>query len=96
MGAEEKSASALGIGEGTGELGLQVNCLAFLSVAGEGRHDPEAVASRTPRAWEAAQAASSPAYMGMAKACLAWLAWLEGRFGDVEALAGGAGALGTM
>ena len=96
VGAEEKLTAALGIGERTGELGLQVNCLAFLSVAGLRRHDPEAVASRAPRAWEAAQAASSPAYMGMAKACLAWLAWLEGRFGDVEALAEEAGALGTM
>ena len=95
VGAEEKLTAALGIGERTGELGLQVNCLAFLSIAGLRRHDPEVVTSRAPRALEAAEAASLPSYMGMAKACLAWLAWLDGRLGDVEVLAEEAGALGS-
>jgi hypothetical protein len=96
VGAEEKLTAALGIGERTGELGLQVNCLAFLSIAGLRRHDPEAVASRAQRALEAAQAASSPSYMAMAKACLAWLAWREMRLKEVETLAEEAGALGKM
>ena len=77
-GAEEKLTAALGIGERTGELGLQVNCLAFLSIAALRRHDAEAVASRARRALEAAETASLPSYMGMAKACLAWLAWWTG------------------
>ena len=54
------------------------------------------MATRAPRALKAAEAASIPAYMGMAKACLAWLAWLEGRFRDVESLAEEAAALGRM
>ena len=95
-GAEEKLTAALGIGERTGELGLQVNCLAFLSIAALRRHDAEAVASRARRALEAAEKASLPSYMGMAKACLAWLARLDGRLDDVEVLAEEAGALGRM
>ena len=83
VGAEEKLTAALGIGERTGELGLQVNCLAFLSIAGLRRHDPEAVASRATRALEAAQAASAAVVHGYGQS-------LPGLAG-----VGGAGASGT-
>lgn len=86
-GAEDKLAAALGIGERTGEVGMQTLSLCYLNLTALRRHDAAAVASRAPQAIEAADAASRPEYALMARASLAWLAWREGRFAEVEARA---------
>jgi len=86
-GAEDKLQAALAIGERNGEVVMQTLSLCYLNLTALRRHDAAAVASLAPQAIEAADAALRPEYGAMAKASLAWLAWREGRFAEVEARA---------
>ena len=82
-----------------GEPVLHLRCVSLLALAALRRHDTVAVAALVPQALEDAEATSSPEYVAMAKASLAWLAWREGRSAEVgpraeEALAVWANAAG--
>jgi len=81
--AAERLNAALAIANRVGEAMLQLRCVSMLAVTALRRHDAAAVAALVPRALEAAEATSSPEYVAMAKASLAWLAWREGRFAEV-------------
>jgi predicted ATPase len=81
--AEERLHAAMAIANRVGEAVLPMRCLSLLSLTALRRHDAVAVAALVPRALEAAEATSSPEYVAMAKATLAWLAWREGRSAEV-------------
>jgi tetratricopeptide (TPR) repeat protein len=81
--AEERLNAALAIANRVGEAVLQLRCLSLLALTALRRRDPVAVAALVPRALDAAKATSSPEYLAMAKASLAWLAWREGRSAEV-------------
>ena len=81
--AEERLHAAMAIANRVGEALLPMRCLSLLSLTALRRHDAVAVAALVPRALEAAEATSSPEYVAMAKATLAWLAWREGRSAEV-------------
>jgi hypothetical protein len=81
--AEERLNAAVAIADRVGEAVLALRCLSLLALTALRRHDPVAVAALVPRALEAAEATSSPEYVAMAKASLAWLAWREGRSTEV-------------
>jgi hypothetical protein len=77
---------ALKIADRIGEVALHHHALADLIKIAIGRHDVAAVREMTPRLIEAALAYED-VYHSWAKAPLAWLAWQDGRPGDVVAIA---------
>ena len=81
--AEEKLNAALAVADRVGEPVLHLRCVSHQALTALRRHDAATVAALAPQALEAAEATSSPDYVAMAKACLAWLAWREGRFEEV-------------
>ena len=91
--AEEKLNAALAVADRVGEPLLHLRCLSHLALAALRRHDAARVAALVPQTLGAAEATSSPDYEAMAKACLAWLAWREGRSEEVEPRAAEALAL---
>ncbi len=82
--AEETLNTALAIANRIGEEVLRERCLSLLALTALRRHDAIAVASLVPLVLDAAARAKWPEYAAMATACLAWLAWREGRAADVE------------
>jgi tetratricopeptide (TPR) repeat protein len=84
--AEDHLREALEIADRVGEVALHAHALADLVKIALGRHDVAAVREMAPRVIEAALAHEGE-YHSWAKAPLAWLAWQDGRPGDVVAIA---------
>ena len=89
--AEEHSVSSLSVADRSGDLILRAFCLANLAGVALRRHDKEAVRALAPRAEAAGEVVHVTTVVAAAKACLAWLAWQDGRSEDVVALANEAG-----
>jgi DNA-binding SARP family transcriptional activator len=77
--------------EGMGETDYRIRCLAYLSVVHRLRHEAEPSRYLASRCLEAATMAEALTYVGVARANLAWLAWLDGFV--AEALGDGQAAL---
>jgi tetratricopeptide (TPR) repeat protein len=77
---------ALEIAERVGEVLLRSNSLGSLVLVALARHDTATVRALAPRAQAAAEA-FEPSLRSWAIAPLAWLAWQDGRPGDVIAIA---------
>jgi tetratricopeptide (TPR) repeat protein len=67
----------------TGNVAGQVTSLTYLAIVYRKRGQEDQVRQYTSRSLEAA-AGKMPIYIGMAKANLAWLAWREGNWADVQ------------
>ena len=91
--AEEQLVGSLSVAERSGDLILRAICLSGLTAVAVRRHDSEAVRSLAPRAEAAGEVVGAAEEVGQAKACLAWLAWQDGRPEDVVVLANEAGEL---
>ena len=91
--AEEQLVGSLSLADRSGDLILRANCLANLAAVALRRHDKDAVRSLAPRAVAATEVVRFEGELGKAKACLAWLAWQDGRTEDVVMLANEAGEL---
>jgi hypothetical protein len=61
--------------------------LSYLNLAALRRHDVEAVRSLSGQVFKLAQATEHPIHLTLAKATMAWVAWRDGRPGDVVAIA---------
>jgi class 3 adenylate cyclase/tetratricopeptide (TPR) repeat protein len=85
--AQEHLERSLAIAERIGEALMRARGLTFLALTALRRHDVEAVRSLAPQAVPACEALACPAFVGEAMACLSWLAWQDGRPGDVVTLA---------
>lgn len=70
--------TGLQLAEQTGDVSLQVRCLAYLTTAYRQCDRVEEVYSHGARTLEAATHAQMPEYIAMAKANQAWLAWRAG------------------
>ena len=84
--------SSLSLADRSGDLILRAFCLSILVTVALRRHDKDAVRSLAPEVEAANEAARIPGVVA-AKACLAWLAWQDGRPRDVVVLATEAGEL---
>lgn len=91
--AEEQLVGSLSLADRSGDLILRANCLANLAVVALRRHDKDALGSLAPRAVAATEVVRFEGEIDKAKACLAWLAWQDGRPEDVVLLADEAGEL---
>ena len=91
--AEEQSVSSLSLADRSGDLILRANCLSNLVGVALRRHDKDAVHALAPEFEAACEVVRLPGEVGVAKACLAWLAWQDGRPEDVVVLANEAGEL---
>ena len=85
--------AALSIAERVGDLVVQARCLSYLTVAYRRSGDNEATRRYAERTISLARQLGMVEYVAMAKASLAWLAWRQGRFQDVESLGSEALAL---
>jgi hypothetical protein len=72
--------------ERIGDPGIQVLCLTYLAVVWRQRGQIDETRQTSAQCLELAQAAQMPTYEAMAQANLAWVAWREGRFSDVQTL----------
>ena len=84
--ARQRLEMSLATGERTGDVVLRTRALSYLNVAALRRHDAGTVRRLAPEAMAAGVAAAYPEYVAAAKATLAWLAWQEERFEDVNTL----------
>ena len=91
--AEEQSVGSLSLADRSGDLILRANCLSNLVGVALRRHDKDAVRALAPEVEAACEVVRLPGEVGVAKACLAWLAWQDGRPEDVVVLANEAGEL---
>lgn len=85
--AQVRLQAALEIVERTGDPVLRARCLCYLNITALRRHDVEGVRSGSAAASAAAEAAGYPEYVAAATAAMAWVAWRDERFDDVEPLA---------
>ncbi len=81
--AQEQMERALAMAERIGESILIAQSVLGLALTALRRHDTEAVRALMGRIMAMAEAMTSFEYMAGAKACLAWLAWQDGRQDDV-------------
>jgi tetratricopeptide (TPR) repeat protein len=86
--AQRQGEKALALAERIGETLLLGESLLGLALTALRRHDVEAVRSLAPRAMAAASAMGISRGDSEVKACLAWLAWQDGRPDEVLTLAG--------
>ncbi len=86
--AQVEMEAALDVSRRAGDKTLVLRCLVYLALLGLRRHDVEAVKQRVPETVDLARSLGFPECEGLANAALGWVAWKEGRPGDVEALAG--------
>jgi tetratricopeptide (TPR) repeat protein len=86
-GARELLERARSIAERVGESVLLANSLASLVIAAMASRDTEMVRALAPRAIAAAETVGGASVTAYAKAPLAWLAWQDGRPGDVVKVA---------
>ena len=77
--------AALEMTERMGEADYRIRCLAYLSVLHRLRHEPEQSRYLASRCLETATTAEALTYVGVARANLAWLAWLDGSVEEVLA-----------
>ena len=91
--AKEQLVSSLSLADRSGDLILRAFCLSNLAGVALRRHDKNAVRSLAPRAEAAGEVVHLTTVVGAAKACLAWLAWQDGRSQDIVVLANEAGEL---
>ncbi len=82
--AEETLNTALATANRIDEEVLRARCLSLLALTALRRDDAVVVAALVTRVLEPTAPAQWPEYVAMATACLAWLAWREGRAADVE------------
>ncbi|HTU73883.1 MAG TPA: AAA family ATPase [Trebonia sp.] len=85
--AWECSHEALRIADRVGEVALYAEALGTLAMVALGRHDVAAVRDLATRSVEAARPLGDDYHHTLAQASLAWLAWQDGRPGDVTAIA---------
>jgi len=85
--AREYLERSLALAERIGEAVLLGESLVLLTIAAIHRHDTETVRSLVHRAVVAADAMASYGLPADARACLAWLAWQDGRPQDVIKIA---------
>jgi DNA-binding SARP family transcriptional activator/tetratricopeptide (TPR) repeat protein len=83
--AREQYEQALAMAERIGETNLRAWTLLGLVQVAVSRHDVDAVRALSDRALEEAETMRSPALVAAGKACLAWLAWQEGKPEEVIA-----------
>ena len=81
--AREQMERALAMAERIGESILLGQSLLGLALIALRRHDTETVRALMTQVMAVAEAMASFEYMAGAKACLAWLAWQDGRPDDV-------------
>jgi len=87
--AREYLERSLAMAERIGQVFGRAESLWALTLVALDRHDVEALRSLAPQAMTAGEAVlGHPDMVGTAKACLAWLAWQDGRPQDVITLAG--------
>ena len=84
--AQEQMEQALAMAERIGESLLHGQSLLGLALIALRRHDTETVRALMTQVMAAAEAMASFEYTAGAKACLAWLAWQDGRSADVITL----------
>ena len=85
--AEEQLREALTLADRIGDVLLRSRCLCYLNFTAVRRHDVEYVRLFSSDALAAAEAAHYDEYVAAAKAAMSWLAWQDGRFDDITALA---------
>jgi tetratricopeptide (TPR) repeat protein len=83
--AHERYVEALALAERIGETNLRAWTLLGLAQVAVSRHDVDAVRAFADQTREAAQTMRSPALVAASMACLAWLAWQEGKPEEVIA-----------
>jgi tetratricopeptide (TPR) repeat protein len=81
--AEERFRAALEQAERTGNVPLQDRCLAYLSIACRLNGDEQQAHICTEQGLKAAIVEQNPAYIGVAKANLAWLSYRHGHLDEV-------------
>ncbi|MBV9449291.1 MAG: AAA family ATPase [Streptosporangiaceae bacterium] len=87
-GAREHSEASLSMGERIGETILHLESLIQLAMVAVHRHDTESVRAHAAKAMAVAEATNEDRHLPRIRGCLAWLAWQDGRPGDVIELAG--------
>ena len=85
--AQDHLEHSLALAERIGETALRAYSLQGLAMAALRRHDIAAVRALAPRVLAEAEGMAAPDYLAGAKACLAWLAWLDRHPDDVIKLA---------
>jgi DNA-binding SARP family transcriptional activator len=84
QGAQAPLHSALDRAEQSGDISLQARALTYLTVAARQLRQVEATRRLAARSLETATTAHMPEYVAIARANLAWLAWLEGDADQVQ------------
>lgn len=84
--AEEHARIALALGERTGDTLLQLRTLGMLTNISRRRGNKEEVKRSALHILYLAKAMQQPLYVGLSKANLAWLAWLEGNLTEAQAM----------
>ncbi|HTT89896.1 MAG TPA: AAA family ATPase, partial [Acidimicrobiales bacterium] len=87
-GAQEHLEQTLEISRRADDKTLELRVLTYLCCTHLRRHNLEQVKELAVGSEALASELAFPEYGGMAKAMLAWAAWKEGRYSDVEALVG--------
>lgn len=82
--AEKHLLAALRLAERTGDVKHQTRCLTYLTVTYRKQDEVEKVKDYISRSLTAATVADMSAYIGTAKANLAWVAWREGNLAEAE------------
>jgi tetratricopeptide (TPR) repeat protein len=85
--AQRHLESSLAVAERSGDIDVRSSDLVGLALAALRRGDVRAVGSLAAQAVAVGEAAGFTDWLGVAKSCLAWVAWREGRTNDVLSLA---------
>jgi len=82
--AETTIQTALTIANQTGDLNLRARCLTYLTIAYRKQEQVEKVRDQIASCIAAAEEATMPEYVATAKANMAWVAWRDGDFEQVQ------------
>jgi len=82
--AETTIQTALTIADQTGDFNLRARCLTYLTVAYRKQGQVEKVRDQIASCIAAAEEATMPEYVATAKANMAWVAWHDGDFEQVQ------------
>ncbi|HKP61681.1 MAG TPA: AAA family ATPase [Polyangiales bacterium] len=84
--AEGELLGSLSSARKLGDVTLEIRCIAYLALTHRRANDAPRAQKLALETLERASAAGMGEYVGLAKACLAWVQWRSGRFAEAEQL----------